>query len=94
MKGIWVRLIKRQKIWKQDTAPCEFADAKEAMREILQNLDEPYPIWLEKHEREFDEFRMTVFTADHFMEHTDFDRLELQFIDSDAKRQSRDPRNE
>ena len=40
------------------------------------------------------EFGQTRFLPDAFMEHVDFDRLEIEYIDPDAKkRRSRDPRN-
>ena len=82
MKGIWVRAVRHNRTVKQDTGECSFEDAKETLRELLRKMDVPCPIWMDKNEREFEKFRTTRFTADHFMEHTDFDRLE-----------SDDPRN-
>ena len=40
------------------------------------------------------EFGQTRFLPDAFMEHVSFDRLEIEFIDPDAKKKkSNDPRN-
>lgn len=92
MKGIWVRVVKRNRIVKQDTRECSFDEAKETLREVLRGMDVPYPIWMDKHDREFDRFRTTRFTSDHFVEFTDFDRLEIEYMEENA-RHSDDPRN-
>ena len=52
-------------------------------------------IWLNKHQREFDEFRRTQFLPEHFMEDVSFQRLEIEFLEDDEQpRRSRDPRNQ
>ena len=52
------------------------------------------PLWLEKNQREWDEFGQTRFLPDAFLESVPFDRLEIEYIDPDApKRHSNDPRN-
>ncbi len=93
MTGLWVRLMKKQRIDRQMTRACAFDGAREALIEICRALDVPAPLWLPKHEREFDAFRMTAFARDHFLEEVAFDRLEIEFIDGE-KRKSRDPRND
>ena len=93
MTGLWVRLMKKHRIDRQATRACVFADARDALTEICRELDVPRPIWLPKHEREFESFRMTGFTRDHFLEDVPFDRLEIEIID-DARRKNKDPRND
>ena len=93
MTGLWVRLMKKHRIDRQATRACAFADARDALTDLCRELDVPRPIWLPKHEREFESFRMTGFTKDHFLEDVPFDRLEIEFFD-DARRKSRDPRND
>jgi hypothetical protein len=52
-------------------------------------------MWLGKHEFEFEQFRRTAFTQDHFVEEISFDRMEIELIDVDAPaRKSRDIRNQ
>ena len=44
---------------------------------------------------EFEQFRHTAFTADHFVEDISFDRMEVEFLEDDGKkRKSDDPRND
>ena len=57
-------------------------------------LDLPEPLWLDKNERDWENFGMTRFLPDAFFETIPFERLEIEFIDPDApKKKSRDPRN-
>ncbi len=48
--------------------------------EICYQFDIPKPIWLSKHQNEFEQFHRTVFKADHFMENIDFDAFEIEAI--------------
>ena len=69
-------------------------DARAALLEACRRLDLPEPIWLDKNEREWEEFGMTRFLPDAFFEAVPFERLEIEYIDPDApKKKSRDPRN-
>ena len=92
--ALWVRTIRHHRTDRQATVPCTRADARGALLEACHELDLPEPIWLEKNEREWDEFRMTRFLPDAFIETVPFERLEIEYIDPDApKKRSRDPRN-
>ncbi len=93
MTRLWVRLMKKHRIDRQTTRECTFEGAREALDEVCRELDVPRPIWLPKNEREFASFRMTAFTADHFVEEIHFERMEIEFID-DVRRKSGDPRND
>ena len=93
MTRLWVRLMKKHRIDRQTTVECAFNGARAALEEACRALDVPRPIWLPKNEREFSAFRMTAFTADHFVEEIDFERMEIEFLD-DVRRKSGDPRND
>ena len=92
--ALWVKIIRHHRTEKQATVPCNRSEAHEALLEACHELDLSEPLWLEKNEREWEEFGMTRFLPDAFMETVAFDRLEIEYIDPDApKRKSRDPRN-
>ena len=72
----------------------KFDEMDEAEFEACRKLDISRPIWLDKHQREWDEFGLTRFLPDDFLESVDFQRMEIEFIDPDAKkRKSADYRN-
>ena len=95
MARLWLRVIANQKILMQDTEPCNWGQEKEVLVEMCKRLDLPCPIWLKKHENEYDRFRSTAFRPEHFIETVSFDRLEIVFLDDTGKkRKSEDPRNQ
>ena len=53
------------------------------IEEICYKLDLERPIWLEKNQREFEEYKRAVLTQDNFMEKIDFDALEIEVIQDD-----------
>ena len=93
-QALWVKEIRHHRIDRQATAPCTRDDPQDALEEACRQLDIPKPLWLDKHQREWDEFGMTRFLPDAFFESVSFERLEIEYIDPDAKkRKSQDPRN-
>ena len=95
MSRIWVKVIKKNRIDRQQEAACAWGDEREVLAEVAKRMDLPNPIWLSKHANEFETYRRTAFLPDHFIEEVDFQRLELDFLDdTDTKRRSRDPRND
>lgn len=95
MARLWARIIKDHRIDRQDTCPCVWGREDEALTELCKGFDIPKPIRLPKHEREYESFRRTAFTREHFVEEIDFDRLEIEFLDDTGKkRKSNDPRNQ
>ena len=93
-QALWVKEIRHHRIDRQATAPCTRDDPQEALAEACRQLDIPKPLWLDKHQREWDEFGMTRFLPDAFFESVSFERREIEYIDPDAKkRKSQDPRN-
>ena len=94
MTRLWGRVIVRHRIQRQITVDCAWEDVQDALTELCHELDIARPLWLNKHEKEFNEFRHTAFLPEHFMEDVRFDKLEIEFLDdSDRKHDSRDPRN-
>ena len=95
MPRLWARIIKKHRIERQGTYDCPYEDVQEALTELCREFDIPRPLWLNKHEREFEDFRRTQFLPEHFMEDVPFDRLEIEFLEDDAhSRRSSDPRNQ
>ncbi len=95
MPRLWARIICKHRIERQGTEECDFSGVEEALTRLCHEFDIPRPLWLDKHYREFDEFRRTHFLPEHFMEEVPFQRLEIEFLEDDDKpRRSRDPRND
>ena len=95
MPRLWAKIIKKHRIEKQATVPCAFAGVEDALTELCHEFDIPRPLWLNKHYREFEEFRRTQFLPEHFMEDVPFQRLDIEFLEDDGKtRRSNDPRNQ
>lgn len=91
---MWARIIKHHRIIRQLTVPCQIDDPLSALGEICYQMDLQKPMWLNKNQREWEEFAQTRFVQEHFIEHIDFDKLEIEFFNPDSKKQrSRDPRN-
>lgn len=92
--ALWVRTVKHHRMVKQQVIPCEANDPQAALDEACQQLDLSRPLWLEKNQREWEQFGQTRFLPDAFVEAVAFDRLEIELIDPDApKGRSKDPRN-
>ena len=95
MPRLWARIIRKQRIERQATAECAWEEAEDALTTLCHEFDIPRPIWLNKHYREFEDFRRTQFLPEHFIEEVPFQRLEIEFLeDDDRSHRSRDPRND
>lgn len=95
MSRLWIKVMKRHRIDRQGEAPCAWGDQKRVLTEVSKDMDLPAPMWLGKHEMEFEQHGKTAFLPDHFVEDVDFDKLEVEFLDdAGKKKKSRDPRNE
>ena len=92
--ALWVKTIRHHRTDQQATVPCGRGDPRTALLEACHELDLPEPLWLDKNEREWNEFGMTRFLPDAFFETVPFERMEIEYIDPDApKKKSKDPRN-
>lgn len=95
MARLWAKIIVKHRIARQATRTCTFDGAEEALTELCREFDVPNPLWLNKHQREFGEYRRTAFLPEHFMEDVPFQKLEIEFLEDDGRtRRSDDPRNQ
>ena len=85
---LWGRMMKQQRIIRQETIEIENDDIEEAFLEICRRFDVQRPIQLPKHNREFEKFGRTFFSKEHFTESIDFDKLELELIMPDGEKRS------
>jgi len=90
---LWGRMMKQQRIIRQETIEIEGDDIEEAFLEICRRFDVQRPLQLPKHNREFEKFGRTFFAKEHFTESIDFDRLELELIMPDGEKRSSGMRN-
>lgn len=92
--SLWVKTVRHHRLDRQTVVPCTRSDPYDALHEACHTLDLPQPIWLEKNEREWQEFGQTRFLPDAFFEAVPFEHLEIEYIDPEApRRKSNDPRN-
>ena len=87
--GIWVRLIEHNRTCRDTLAPCAREDWQEALTEACHTLDVPRPILIPKHLRDYQQFSQTRFLPEHFVESVSFDRMELEYIDPEAKKKKK-----
>ena len=90
---LWGRMMKQQRIIRQETIEIKNDDVEEAFLEICRRFDVQRPIQLPKHNREFEKFGRTFFSKEHFTESIDFDKLELELIMPDGEKRSSGMRN-
>jgi len=50
-------------------------------------LDLSAPLWLIQHDNEFRTFKRATFSSDDFVEDMEFDKLEVDLISTDEKKQ-------
>ena len=89
--GIWVRLVKKNRIEKDATVECARADWQEALNEACRQMDVGKPMVLPRHERDWEQFSQARFLREHFVEDVPFDRMEVEFIDPDKKKKKDSP---
>jgi len=90
---LWGRMMKQQRIVRQETIEIEDDNIEEAFLEICRRFDVQRPLQLPKHNREFEKFGRTFFAKEHFTESIDFDRLEIEFLMPDGEKKSSGMRN-
>lgn len=86
MFRMWGKLIKNNKMMEDQTICNDTFDSRtdkvfDSLNEICDNWDLSKPIWLDKNIEEFKKHAKTRFGQDHFIEHIDFDYLEIQVIE-------------
>ncbi|WP_230398777.1 hypothetical protein [Novisyntrophococcus fermenticellae] len=86
MFRMWGKLIKNNKMMEDQTICNDTSDSRtdkvfDSLNEICDNWDLSKPIWLDKNIAEFKKHAKTRFDQDHFIDHIDFDYLEIQVIE-------------
>lgn len=90
---LWVRLMKKHRVERDAVIYCERENVEEALRELLPTLDLSQPVWLPRHHMDWDEYALTRFKPEHFMESVDFDYMEISYIFPEDEKKSRRERN-
>jgi len=86
---LWVRLMKRHRVERDALIECEHDEAEEALRDLLPSLDLSQPMWLPRHHQDWEEYSLTRFRPEHFVESVDFDYMEVSFIFPEDEKKSR-----
>lgn len=82
MVKIWAKVIKNGKIIKQfvyeKDGATDYSVFFEYVRDICEALDIPTPVLIKTHLFNYAKYNTVRFTADDFVEKTDFDKLVLE----------------
>lgn len=86
MYRLWAKIIKKGRIIESidinnDKEISLDQKRKECFEEICYKLDLSIPLWLDKHSKEFKDFKRVTFLPDDFIDDIDFDKLEIDLID-------------
>lgn len=90
---LWVRLMKKHRVEQDAVIPCSRDGAEEALMGLLPKLDLSQPIWMDRHRQDWQQYAMTRFLREHFMEPVWFDSMEISYIapEDEKKKQRRSP---
>ncbi len=88
MFRLWARIFKSNHMLKDTVIKNDAADTRthkifNALHEVCMQFDLEEPIWLESNIQDFKKHAKTRFTQDSFIEHVNFDYLEIQVIEED-----------
>lgn len=89
--GIWVRLIRKNRIENDMTVDCARDAWQDALGQACRMMDVSRPMVLPRHERDWEQFSQARFLKEHFVEDVPFDRMEVEFIDPDRKKKPSNP---
>ena len=90
VKGrLWVRLMKRHRVERDALIECEHDDVENALRDLLPTLDLSQPMWLPRHRQDWEEYSLTRFRPEHFVDSVDFDYMEVSFIFPEDEKKAR-----
>ncbi len=88
MFRMWGKVFKNNRM-RADCVVCDDSDTNRtrkvysALEEICRELDLGVPLWLDQNITDFKRVSKTRFKQDSFIEHIDFDYLEIQVIEED-----------
>ncbi len=86
MYRLWAKAIKNNKIINSvdvgnNENITQEQKLKKCLSEIFYKLDISAPVWIQKHDKEFSEFKKIIFFKDDFVDEVNFDKLEIDLID-------------
>lgn len=77
---LWIRLMKKHRVAKSAVVPCTRDDPQDALLRALPEMDMSQPLWLARHLADWEEYALTRFLPDHFMESFPYDSMEISYI--------------
>lgn len=82
MINIWGKVFIEEKIVKHsivsvEPKECTFFDM---LKQLCEKLDIPTPVLLNKHLADFNQFSMTLFKPNDFIESVNFDRFIIEYL--------------
>lgn len=77
---LWVRLIRRHRVERDALIACDREDPEAALQELLPTMDLSQPVWMERNRLDWEEYGLTRFLPEHFLESVSFDSMELSYI--------------
>ena len=77
---LWIRLMKAHKCLRDVVLPCSREDPRDALRQALPQMDISQPLWLPRHEADWEQYAFTRFSPEHFVDSVSFDRMEISYI--------------
>ncbi|MGN1147168.1 MAG: hypothetical protein ACI4TB_02015 [Lachnospiraceae bacterium] len=88
MFRLWAKIFKDNHMLKDTVIACDGTDTRthkifHALDEVCYQFDLGKPIWLDATVNEFKRHAKARFTQDNFIEHIDFDYLEIHVIEED-----------
>ena len=91
MLKMWAKLIRDNKLTAQAVVPIEETLPAEqllkaALEEICHELDLSNPIVQSKHVRDIEQYRLTRFLPESFIEDVPFDRMDLNIFEDKPKK--------
>lgn len=91
---IWLKTLIDEKIIKSYVyTPQTYVESEicEYVKEICNEIDEPTPLFLQKHYNHIHEFNNTLFTPVDFVESVDFDSMHIQVFDEKQEKKKENP---
>ncbi len=77
---MWVRIIKGHRTTRDLTIPCQRTAPLVALQNAMHTLDLSMPVWLLRHQQDWDRFALTRLLPEHFVDSVDFDRMDISYI--------------
>lgn len=82
MIKIWGKVFNKEKIVKHCVISVEPSNCSffEMIKTVCEGLDVPTPVILKKHVTDFNQFNMTLFKPNDFVEKFNFDKLIIEYM--------------